>query len=348
MQRPEGRIREYTRPAANTSPAAIYPKSYLKSLFLLDQMMALHEVAAKTRQTLTAQVHQIAVSRNQMQSEDLKVILGALIQQQCTVAASATSPEAGTQAMALIGPTGKGKTTTLAKLAAVEARQYNRRVGLISLDNYRIGGIAQLRIFARIIGVPLLVARDRGEFRAALQRLRSLDKILIDTPGFNPRDRQQIDQLARLLAVAQPLDVHLVCSATTKVADMHQSLRQLEQMALSHMIFTKLDESMTHGTVLTHMMQGQLPVSFFTIGPQVPEDIQRASAQAILNRIINPQTERHVWSAAPETLADQREAFEQTLMAQQPPLAPYRSFSQATPQPQKAARPARQGQSIMV
>ena len=341
-------IQEYARPAVGTGPAAIYPKSYLKNLFLLNQMMRLHEVAEETRISLITQTHRFAVARNQMHREDLEAILRALVEQQMTGAASPANRGNNLQTVALIGPTGKGKTTTLAKLAAVEARRYRRRVGLISLDNSRIGGIAQLRIFARIIGVPLLVARNREEFQTALQKLRPLDKILIDTPGFNPRERGQIEHLARLLNAAQPLDVHLVCSATTKEGDLRENLRQLEGIAVNHMIFSKLDESMTLGTVLTHMLQGPLPVSYLSTGPRVPEDIQRASAPVILDRIINPQTERQVWAASPETLAEQREGFERMLLAHQPTLAPYQSFSQTTPQPQGAAAPPVHGKSFMI
>ncbi len=187
--------------------------------------------------------------------------------------------------IALIGPTGVGKTTTIAKLAAIGGLAKKRKVGLITLDDKRIGAIAQLEVYARILNIQMEVASSKEEVVKSLQKLKRKDIVLIDTPGISFKDTRQLGELKDLLDNVGPVEIHLLLSAVTKEKDFNRILDRFRAIPIDSLIFTKLDESSEYGDLLNHLIRTKIPVSYFTSGPQVPEDIEVATLEKLVDRI---------------------------------------------------------------
>jgi len=189
-----------------------------------------------------------------------------------------TAPSTGAAVM-LVGPTGAGKTTTIAKIAARAALIDSRRVALITLDNYRIGGVDQIRTFADLIGVPLEVA----ETPAALADLidPSNDLTLIDTAGRSPRDVAAIAELAGHLA-GLDLEIHLVVPAGSTPAQIDELIERYAALAPTRLLFTKLDECDRAPELALAPARTGLPITWVTTGQAVPEDIEQPSSARVL------------------------------------------------------------------
>ncbi|MBL7202879.1 MAG: 50S ribosome-binding GTPase [Desulfobacteraceae bacterium] len=188
--------------------------------------------------------------------------------------------------IALIGPTGVGKTTTIAKLAAIGGLTKKRAIGLITLDDKRIGAIAQLEVYAKILGVQMEVASSKEEVGKSLKKLKRKDIILIDTPGISQKDTRQLGELKDLLDNVRPVEIHLLLSAVTKEKDFIRILEKFRVMPIDSLIFTKLDESSEYGDLLNQLIRTKIPVSYFTNGPQVPEDIEVATLEKLVDLIL--------------------------------------------------------------
>jgi len=188
--------------------------------------------------------------------------------------------------IALIGPTGVGKTTTIAKLAAIGGLTKKRKIGLITLDDKRIGAIAQLEAYARILDVQMEVASSKKEVEKSLKKLKGKDIILIDTPGISQKDTRQLGELKDLLDNVRPVEIHLLLSAVTKERDFMRILEKFRVMPVDSLIFTKLDESSEYGDLLNQLIRTRIPVSYFTNGPQVPEDIEVATLEKLVDLIL--------------------------------------------------------------
>lgn len=186
---------------------------------------------------------------------------------------------------AFIGPTGVGKTTTLAKIAAAAALLHKRRVALIAADTYRIAGIEQVRTYANLIGLPVRQARDRRELGQALVSFREVDLVLIDTTGRNPWSDEAIGQVSGMFDETR-IEKHLCVSATTRPADLADIVQRYQVAGLTSLIVTKLDEARGPGAVLTATWASRHPVSHLCTGQQVPEDIEAASEERIAAQIM--------------------------------------------------------------
>jgi flagellar biosynthesis protein FlhF len=218
--------------------------------------------------------------------------------------------------VALVGPTGVGKTTTAAKIAAVARyRQSQKQVALITIDNYRVGGSAQLEKYAEIIGIPFRFAANKKSLMQALNKLKSNDLILVDTPGVSLRNVKQVEELRWMLAKIRHLETHLLLSATTKEEDMIDAIDKFGAVSIDRLIFTKIDESRTYGNVLNQLIKSKIPVSYFTKGQQVPEDIETATQEKIVDLILKDTERSDVWSKPPEVLAMEIERFRTRLIA---------------------------------
>lgn len=181
----------------------------------------------------------------------------------------------GPRRVMLVGPTGVGKTTTIAKLAAHFAVTEKRRVALITLDTYRIGAVEQVATYARIIGVPSAVAADRDELRARLEAFSGHDLVLIDTAGRSPKDPGHVPALAGLRP--EGVAVQLVLPATRSVADHAAVLAAYAPLAPAALVLTKLDEAQGLGSALHTALTAGIPVSYLANGQRVPEDLHLAS-----------------------------------------------------------------------
>lgn len=191
--------------------------------------------------------------------------------------------------VALVGPTGVGKTTTLAKLAAEYRLQRKLEVGLVSLDTYRVNGAAHLHTYAEILQLPLHVVESVEEMRQTAASLTErYDVVLLDTGGQGPRDQEQRRRLKQLLEVARPDEVILTLSATSSAAVWRDSVRRFRELNPTSLIVTKLDEAPGESFLLDEIAHSQLPLSYFTIGQQVPEDIVLADSQTSYDWLVAP------------------------------------------------------------
>jgi flagellar biosynthesis protein FlhF len=186
-----------------------------------------------------------------------------------------------TRLVALVGPTGVGKTTTIAKLAANFRLRDKRRVGLITVDTYRIAAVEQLRTYADIIDLPMQVVATAGEMQQAVRGMADLDLILLDTAGRSPKDEVRLQELAGILEEAQPDEVHLVLSSVANASVLARTAERFATVGTTALILTKLDEAAGLGNLLPLLRDGGLPLSYLTHGQNVPDDIAPADARRL-------------------------------------------------------------------
>jgi len=187
---------------------------------------------------------------------------------------------------AFFGPTGVGKTTTIAKLASLYALQKKADVGLITVDTYRIAAVEQLKTYARIIGVPLEVASDKTALKKSLQRLAAKDVIFVDTPGKNCRDDQYVQSLKECFDLSVPLEANLLLSMTSSEESLRELGKRFGALSYDRLILTKIDECPRMGLVYNVIDQLAKPVSYMTNGQNVPLDIEKASPAAMARLIV--------------------------------------------------------------
>ena len=187
--------------------------------------------------------------------------------------------------VALVGPTGTGKTTTIAKLAARYAQKYGAdQVALITIDTYRIAAYEQLATYGKIIGCPVRKAQSGEQLADLLFQLRNKRLVLIDTAGFSQRDSRLISQLATFGQVSgQQVKNYLVVQGNTQQATLKHIINAYKSIDLQGCIITKLDECYSLGEVVSNVIEAQLPVSYVADGQQVPEDIHVANAKSIIS-----------------------------------------------------------------
>lgn len=179
----------------------------------------------------------------------------------------------------VVGPTGVGKTTTIAKIAATYKLRHNRRVGLITCDTYRIAAVDQLRTYANIIGLPLKVALTPMEVSSARAQMADCDVLLVDTPGRAPSDQRRLAELRRFIEAAQPSETHLALAACAAESVMRSAARAFGQLAPDRVLLTKIDETDTLGPVLNVLTELNLPLACVTTGQEVPDDMEGATAE---------------------------------------------------------------------
>jgi len=180
--------------------------------------------------------------------------------------------------VALVGPTGVGKTTTVAKLAGEFSVCQGRKVGLITIDTYRIAAVQQLKTIADIVGVPLKTVLTTEELQAALADFRDKDMVIIDTAGRGQRDEFKMNELGAFVQAAHPDETHLVLAATARPKNLREVLGRFSQVGVDRLVLSKVDEAEGIGAAFTVAMESRLPVSYVTNGQDIPEDIEVADA----------------------------------------------------------------------
>jgi len=218
---------------------------------------------------------QITNRLREMNSHDLSAALGDMVRIR----------EFKKQIRILIGPTGAGKTTTLAKLAAISACTGEKRTAIITTDTYRIAATDQIRIYARIMNVPMAIAADREAFRRALERFADYDVIYVDTPGQSPSDREAIALLAGIVGGVPNTETCLVLALPSHRDHLLLSARAYGVMEPQSIIFTKIDECLKCGAMCDVVSATGMPLSWWTTGQNVPEDIEPATLAGLVDLI---------------------------------------------------------------
>lgn len=208
--------------------------------------------------------------------------------------------------VALVGPTGVGKTTTIAKLAARYTLRHGAdKVGLITTDSYRVAAKEQLSIYGNILKIPVLSAADESQLQMALETLQEKDLILIDTAGMSQREISMTNRLNMLSqAYEKPFNTCLVFAANTHDNVMNEIVEAFKKININECILTKLDETVTIGCALSTLIRHQIPAAYISTGQRVPEDLQSANPAYLVNKTIESLSKEAI-DRVPEDLAEQ-------------------------------------------
>ncbi|MFP6722058.1 MAG: hypothetical protein VCF25_17585 [Candidatus Poribacteria bacterium] len=193
------------------------------------------------------------------------------------------------QVIALVGPTGVGKTTTVAKLAAVFSVLNYKTVGLISIDAYRIAAYDQLKTYAEIIGLPVELALSPQGARDAIDKFADQDIIIVDSVGRSPNHQIHMAELRGYMQVIRPTEVHLTVSASVKFEDLVRIVDRYKTLDVSRIIFTKLDETVALDTVVNGAYYTKYPISYLGVGQTVPDDLEVANIEKMSNFLLAKQ-----------------------------------------------------------
>lgn len=185
----------------------------------------------------------------------------------------------------VVGPTGVGKTTTIAKIAADAVLKDKKKVAFITTDTYRIAAIDQLKTYARILCVPLEVCYTAEDFKEAVEKFRSYDVVLIDTAGRNFRNEQYVKDLQDMIQFDESMETYLVLSLTAKQKDMEEIYEQFSSVNINKFIFTKVDETANYGAIINMIDKYQIGVAYLTNGQDVPDDILPVNPTIMMNTI---------------------------------------------------------------
>lgn len=251
------------------------------------------DVAEEIARELVDRVRQSSTGDEQLDADALRQRLAGLIEAEIPIAGPIAVSSGRRHLVALVGPTGVGKTTTIAKLAANFRLREKRRVGLITVDTYRIAAVEQLRTYADIIDLPMEIVATPREMHQALVRMADLDLILMDTAGRSPRDEVKIQELKSMLAEAAPDEVHLVLSSVASANSLARTAEKFAAVGTTAMVLTKLDEAASLGNLLTLLRASRLPLSYLTHGQNVPDDIAAADKRRLVRDILSAEPVAH-------------------------------------------------------
>ncbi|MFP4173307.1 MAG: flagellar biosynthesis protein FlhF [Candidatus Hydrogenedentota bacterium] len=281
-------MREMLQVLLTESRASTLPPELARAYQLLLEQGVTRKVAASVVGALTKNLDEQSWRDERILCERLKVEI-----RKRTLVTGGLSITAGKRrVVALVGATGVGKTTNLAKLAALFAVRDRGRVALVTTDTYRFGAPEQLRVYANIIGVPLKVVNDAGELIDAMRAFRDYDLVLIDTAGGSQFNVQQIQEQRELLHAAAVDEAHLVMSANTRIDELHSVVANLRSLNPAALMFTKLDETRSFGPMFSLGQEVQLPISYLSMGQNVPDDILLAQPAAMANLVMEGKDDR--------------------------------------------------------
>lgn len=249
-----------------------------------------NEVAADVARNLARQYATILANTPPDQQPSLPEVLRDVITRLTPVADGITIERGQHQRIALVGPAGSGKTSTLCKLAARVKLQQRRDIAILSLDMHRIGASDQLKRYADLIEVPFRLVQSLDELQRALRVFGTTDCLLIDTPGLGLRDRSRFVRLAALLRAAHPNETYLVLPATAAHAVQVQCARSFASLGVSKVILTRLDDVVGFGVLVNVLQQLQWGLAYLSTGQKIPDDLQPACRQRVAQLLFPQQS----------------------------------------------------------
>lgn len=252
---------------------------------LIEQQVA-DELAARVVDDVRSELSAGELTNASVVRERLTQKLSALVPTQDKTEVARPTVGGACRTICLIGPTGVGKTTTIAKLAAAFKLRQKQKVGLITIDTYRIAAVDQLRTYANIIGVPLKVVLTPEELSAAMNEMSDCDTILVDTAGRSPSDSLKLNELSGFVQAGQFSEVHLVLSSTTTQGAMEAALTQFGRVRVDQIIFTKLDEAVSFGVLLNVARKASKALSYVTTGQDVPDHVELGQPRRLARLIL--------------------------------------------------------------
>lgn len=267
---------------ANAAPTHDLPES----LFEVFTSMIEAEIDESVAREWIDEIRATVSGRELADGELVKARIARLLEEDIKVSGPIRMDVDRCRVVALVGPTGVGKTTTIAKLAANYRLREKLRVGLITVDTYRVAAVEQLRTYADIIDLPMEVVATPREMREAVNRMGHLDLVLMDTAGRSPRDEVKIQELKSMLSEAEPDEVHLVLSSTAGAKSLISTAERFAGVGTTAMLLTKLDEAHSLGHLTSLVRSCELPISYLTDGQNVPDDIQVAERHALAGMLL--------------------------------------------------------------
>ena len=190
----------------------------------------------------------------------------------------------------LVGPPGVGKTTTIAKIAADLVFKENKKVGVLTIDTYRIGAVEQLKIYAEIMNIKFKSVLSPDEISKAIEEMSDCDIVLIDTTGRGCKNSMQISELKNYIKSSKSDNIHLVLGITTKDSDLEAIIDSYNNINFNNIIITKLDETTTYGSILNIATYAKKPISYITTGQNVPNDIIKPSKDKLIKILLGVET----------------------------------------------------------
>lgn len=248
---------------------------------LLDQGMTV-EVTQQIIQSVADELSRWALDNENVLNEHLHWHLGRRLKKPKPL----TVTRGATPVVFLIGPTGVGKTTTIAKLAADFTRNQKAKVLMVTADTFRVAAIPQFKAFGEILGIPTAVVYSPQKLQEIVAKNSEYDLILVDTPGRNQRSQDEVKEVMEFLDAIPTKTVHLTIAASTQFQDMRQIYTAFGQINVDGFIFTKTDEATSFGAAYSLACETQTPLSYLTTGQQVPSDIEIASAERVIDLLV--------------------------------------------------------------
>lgn len=270
----------------DTEFAARYTHSPIHGDHILSLLIE-RGINVETARTITGFLRQSLTEQELCNPDNVSAAIIDTIQNLIEVNPPIFEPGEKQQRIALVGPTGVGKTTTLAKIAAAHLSKYSNKIALITIDTYRIAAVEQLKVYGEIMRLPVEVVITPEQLDQAIAKHGDKDLILIDTAGRSPRDSFCIDELASFLTAELEIDKHLVLSAGSRENELLDTIERFNRLGIGNTIFTKVDECSSLGVLLNIQIQNANPLSYVTNGQRVPEDLVEISPKIVAELIMS-------------------------------------------------------------